>query len=263
MANPLARDLVAAFDGVFGEDPHTRAAHAKGTCCEATFRATPEAAELSRAPHFQGRPIPATVRFSNGSGDPAASDAGREPRGMSVKFHLDDGRATDIVSINQPVFIVRTPEEFLEFMRLRRPDPETGQIDLEAMMMFVAQRPESQQAAQILLAAEPIDSFLQARYFAVHAFRFVAADGRARFGRYRWDPALPVATITREEAKRRSRDYLREDLLARLAEDPARFTLAVQLASDEDDPTDPTTEWPEDRPVVEMGRLEITRPVAD
>jgi catalase len=263
MANPLARELVAAFDALFGGREDVRAAHAKGTCCRATYRATPDASRLTAAPHMQAGTVPATVRFSNGSGDPAASDAGREPRGMSVKFHLDDGRATDIVAINQPVFIVRTPEEFLEFMHLRRPDPETGRIDLEALMAFVAARPESSRAAQILLDARPVASFLQAEYFAIHAFRFVTVDGTARYGRYRWEPDLPLATLTREEAKARSPDYLRDDLLARLSAEPARFILFIQLAGAGDDPNDPTTEWPEDRPTIEAGHLLITEAVAD
>ncbi len=258
MGGRLARDLVAAFDALFGGPHPSRAAHAKGTCCEATFEATPEAATLTRAPHMQGTPVSATVRFSNGSGDPDADDAGREPRGMSVKFHLDDGRATDIVAINQPVFIVRTPEEFLEFMHLRRPDPATGQVDLEALMAFVAARPESVKAAQILLGAVRIASFLQARYFAIHAFRFLAHDGSARYGRYRWEPALGVASLSKEDARARGPNYLRGDLVQRLSEGTATFDLWVQLAGPGDDPNDPTTEWPDERASVNAGRLVIT-----
>ncbi|MFY9585938.1 MAG: catalase, partial [Actinomycetota bacterium] len=127
MPDQLAIDLVEAFDALFGVHLGLRAAHANGTCCAATFTATPEAALLTLAPHMQGPPTPATVRFSHGSGDPDAKDAGREPRGMAVKFHLGGRAQTDIVSINQPVFITRTPEEFLEFVRLRTPDPATGQ----------------------------------------------------------------------------------------------------------------------------------------
>src|SRR5688500_13685916 len=127
MADALAEDLVAAFNALFGEHAGLRAVHATGTCCAATFTATPGAAALTRAPHMQGTPVRRTVRFSNGSGGPAAHDAGREPRGMAIKFHLDERRSTAIVAINNPVFIVRTPEEVLEFLRLRKPDPETGQ----------------------------------------------------------------------------------------------------------------------------------------
>lgn len=262
MVRRLHEELVAAFDALFGDHPGTRAAHAKGTCCRATFTATPEAATLTRAPQMQGAPVRATVRFSNGSGDPEAHDAGREPRGMSVKFHLDE-RATDIVSINHPVFIVRTPEEFLEFLRLRAPDPETGRLDLDALGSFVAARPESARAAEILLSAPPLASFLRTEYFAIHAFRFVSADGSARFGRYRWEPQLTPATLTTEEARERSSDYLRDDLLAHLAEGPASFTLHVQLAGEGDDTTDPTTEWPADREQITVGSLEITVPEAD
>lgn len=263
ISDQLARDLVAAFDALFGGHPQLRAVHAKGTCCDATFTATSDAAALTRAPHMQGSPVRTTVRFSNGSGEPAAHDAGREPRGMAVKFHLDERRATDIVSINHPVFIVRTPEEVLEFIRLRTPDPATGKLDLAALGAFVGARPESQRAAQLLLISPPLASFLQAEYFAIHAFRFVGADGTARYGRYRWAPDQGTAALTPEEAEARAPDYLRDDLLERLADGPASFTLHIQLAGEGDDPSDPATEWPADRESIVAGRLEITGPVAD
>ena len=58
-----------------------------------------------------------TVRFSNGSGNPEASDAeALEGRGMATKFYLPGGTTTDIVALSLPVFFVRNPEEFLEFM---------------------------------------------------------------------------------------------------------------------------------------------------
>ena len=264
MADSLAEDLVAGFDALFGgARPGLRAAHAKGTCCAATFTATPEAAALTRAPHMQGAAVRTTVRFSHGSGDPDAHDGGREPRGMAVKFHLTERRSTDIVAINQPVFIVRTPEEFLEFVRLRKPDPETGLPDLAALGAFVAARPEAQRAAQILLAAVPPASFLQSEYFGIHAFHFLAADGTARYGRYRFAPELGVASLTSEEGLRRDRNYLHEDLLARLGSGPASFTLHIRIAGQDDDPSDPTAEWPADRREILAGRLEITAPVED
>jgi catalase len=263
MDKTLARDLVAGFDALFGEHAGVRAAHAKGICGEATFTATPEAAALTRAPHMQGTPVRATVRFSHGSGDPTAHDGGREPRGMAVKFHLDEKRSTDIVSINQPVFITRTPEEFLEFVRLRKPDPATGQPDLAALGAFVGARPESVKAAQMLLAAVPLASFLTAEYFAIHAFRFVAADGTARFGKYRWEPGLGIASLTSDEAKERGAHYLRDDLIERLEKEPATFNLHIHLAGEGDNPDDPTEEWAADRESILAGHLEITAPAVD
>ena len=263
MADPLAEDLVAAFNALFGEHDGLRAVHAKGTCVAATFTATPEAAALTRAPHMQGTAVRTTVRFSNGSGDPTAHDAGREPRGMAIKFHLDERRSTDIVAINNPVFIVRTPEEVLEFLRLRKPDPETGQPDIAGLMAFVAERPESQRAAQLLVTAPPVASFLETEYFALHAFRFVAADETSRFVRYRITPDLGVRTLEPEEANALSPDYLREDLLSRLADGSASFTLHVRTAGEGDSTADPTQEWTGDGGEIVAGRLEITGPIAD
>jgi len=263
MSRQLHEELVDAFDALFGSHAGTRAAHAKGICCDATFTATPEAASLTRVPHMQGTPVSATVRFSNGSGDPNALDNAREPRGMAVKFHLEGGEETDIVSVNHPVFIVRTPEEFLEFVRLRTPDPATGKVDVEALIAFVGARPEAARAGEILLNLPALESFLRSPYYAIHAFRFVAADGSERFGRYYWEPALGAASLDPEEAAQRAPDYLRDDVIARLTEGPVAFTLSVQLAGEADDPTDPTTEWPDDRERVAVGRLEITGLVQD
>jgi catalase len=262
MADALAEDLVAAFNALFGEHEGLRAVHAKGTCCAATFTATPEAAALTRAPHMQGAPVRTTVRFSNGSGDPKAHDSGREPRGMAIKFHLDERSSTDIVAINHPVFVVRTPEEVLEFLKLRKPDPETGQPDLPALIAFIQARPESQRAAQLLVSAPPVASFLETEYFALHAFRFVPADGTTRYGRYRITSALGVRTLTPEEAERLNPDYLRDELFERLSSGEATFSIWIRTAADGDDPTDPTQEWTAGEEIL-VGSLAITGPVED
>ncbi|HJR18385.1 MAG TPA: catalase family peroxidase [Actinomycetota bacterium] len=262
MADTLAEDLVAAFNALFGDHEGLRAVHAKGTCCTATFTATPDAAALTRAPHMQGEAVGATVRFSNGSGDPAAHDAGREPRGMAIKLHLDERRSTDIVAINQPTFVVRTPEEVLEFLRLRKPDPETGQPDIQALIAFVAARPESQRAAQLLVSAPPVASFLETEYFALHAFRFVNAADEGRFGKYRITPDRGVRTLAPEEAEALSSDYLREELVTTVAAGSASFSMFIRLAADGDDPVDPTQEWTAGEEIL-AGRLEITGIVDD
>src|SRR5439155_23647522 len=141
-------------------------------------------------------------------GKPDALDSGRDPRGMAVKFHLPDGKETDIVSISQPGFIVRTIDDFLEVMRLRVPDPATGQPDLQKLIEFVAAHPESQRAAQNLLTAPPLASFLRWEYFGVHAFRWIGPDGTERGVRYYWEPSLGTESLTPEEAAQRSSDYL-------------------------------------------------------
>src|SRR6266496_1707225 len=123
--------ILEAMDALHGgPHPEHRAAHAKGTLCAGTFTPTGDGARLTTAAHLQDRPVRVTARFSNGSSDPAAADGDRrDGRGLAVKFYLPDGTTTDIVALTLPVFFVRTAVDFLDFLRVRRPDPETGKPD--------------------------------------------------------------------------------------------------------------------------------------
>jgi catalase len=82
----LPEQIVDAIHDISGRHEDTRAVHAKGVVCEGTFTAAPAAAALTRAAHMQGAPVPATVRFSNGGGDPAANDSSKDGRGLAVKL---------------------------------------------------------------------------------------------------------------------------------------------------------------------------------
>jgi catalase len=255
---PSAKDVVDAISDISGSHPGHRAAHAKGIVCAGTFTASPGAKELSRAAHLQGDPVRVTVRFSNGSGDPTRPDGGNDGRGLAVKFYLPDGSRTDIVALTLPVFFVRNPDDFLAFTRARKPDPETGQPDLDKVGAFLAEHQEAVPAIQFQLGMAPPASRAQLRYHGIHAFRFLADGGGARYGRYRFEPEAGEAWLDAEEAKAKSPDYLEDELRERMEAGPVSFALAVQLAEDGDPTDDPTVQWPDEREVVELGRLEVT-----
>ena len=255
----LARQAVDAINAVSGEHPGFRAAHAKGRLCAATFTPSADARRLSRAPHFQGGPVRAHVRFSNGSGDPQAPDyEPREGRGMATKFYLPDGSTTDVVAISLPAFFVNSVDGFFDFCAARTPDPATGEPDPAAIGAFLEQHPEALTAGAAVLAATPPESYLRCAYNSLHAYRFVDDGGGSRHVRYRWEPEAGEADIATEEAEARGPDYLQDDLATRLADGPAGFTLAVQIAEDGDDVDDPSVPWPDDRERVALGRLEVT-----
>ena len=255
---PSTKDVVDAINDIAGAHPGHRAAHAKGIVCAGRFTASPGAKELSRAAHLQGDPVRTTVRFSNGSGDPTRVDAANDGRGLSVKFYLPDGSRTDIVALTLPLFFVRNPDDFLAFTRARKPDPETGEPDLDKVGAFLAEHPEAVPAIQFQLGMAAPASRAQLRYHGIHAFRFRAADDGACYGRYRFEPEAGEAWLEPDEAKAKSPDYLEDDLRERMAAGPVVFVLALQLA-DEGDPTDdPTVQWPQEREIVELGRLEVT-----
>jgi len=247
------------MEAVTGRHPGSRAAHAKGTLCAATFTPTAEAAGLSRAEHFEGPVVRAHVRFSNGSGDPAAPDfEPREGRGMATKYYLADGSTTDVIGITLPAFFVNTVDAFLEFLRARKPDPATGEADPAAIGEFIGTHPESLTAAEAVITATPPESYLRCAYNSLHAYRFVDADGGSRFVRYRWEPDLGEANLDLEDATARGPDYLQDDLAERLGRGPAGFTVLAQIAEDGDPVDDPTVVWPDDRRKVTLGRLDVT-----
>jgi catalase len=258
-ADDLARQAVDAVCAISGDHPGFRAVHAKGTLCAATFTPSADASRVSRASHFDGDAVRAHVRFSNGSGNPDAPDfEPREGRGMATKFYLPDETTTDIVGINLPAFFVSTVDGFLDFCRARVPDPSTGEPDPAAIGAFLEQHPEALTAGAAVLAATPPESYLRCAYNSLHAYRFVDGDGDGRYGRYRWEPEAGEASLSIEEAEARGPDYLQDDLATRLADKPAAFTLSVQVAEDGDAVNDPTDPFPDERPRVAMGRLEVT-----
>lgn len=254
----LSERLVDGINATYGSHAGHRAVHAKGILCAATFMPTESASALSRAPHFAGPTVRAHVRFSNGSGDPTVPDGTRDARGMAVKFYLPEGSTTDIVALSLPVFFTRTPEDLLVFNEARRPDPATGAPDMEKVGAFLAEHPETVPAVTAAITHPAPASYAGLIYHSIHAFGFVAADDSVRYGRYHLVPDGGQETITEEEAAAKPPDYLREELTERLDRGPAFFNLDLQLAADGDPIDDPTAEWPVEREVVRLGRLELT-----
>jgi catalase len=253
----LSEQIVDAIHDIAGRHEGARAVHAKGTVCEGSFTATAEAAALTRAPHMQGNPVRATVRFSNGGGKPTARDSAQDGRGLAAKLYLDDGGRTDLVSITLPRFFVRTPEDFLEFTRARKPDPETGQPDMTKLGAFLEAHPEALPAIQHALSQPAPASYAQLEYNGIHAFKWIAPDGEERWIRFSFRPLAGVAGLSEEEAADQPRDYLQDEIRDRLAREPVKFALEVTIAAEGDDPDDPTEPWPDDRERVVVGHLQI------
>ena len=249
--NPtLAKDLLDVLDVLAG-GVHAgfRPAHAKGAMCTGTFTPAPEAPRLTRAPHASLPSTPVTVRFSDGTGLPTIPDndpARSGPRGFAVRFHLGEHVHTDIIAHSANGFPVRTGEEFVEFLRAAA---GAGAGKPEALGAFLASHPSAKRFVEL---PKPITSF-----------KFTNAEGVSRHGRFRIRPASGTAYLSNEEAATRSAMFLFDELTERLAHEPVRLGVFVQLASAEDDVTNASAVWPESRTEVAFGMIVLTARVDD
>ena len=101
-------------------------------------------------------------------------------------------------------------------------------------------------------------SFARESFFAVSAFKFTSADGITRFGRYRVLPVAGNEYLGEAQTSTRGRDFLFDEIKERVAKEPVRFRIAVQLAAGGDLTDDATVRWPEDRPQLTFGELSLT-----
>jgi catalase len=240
-----AEAAVDAINRVFGRHGGHRALHAKGTLCEGSFKASAEAASLTRAAHMQGDEVPVTVRFSNGSGNPNRPDYAPDPRGLAVKFYLPDGARTDIVAVTTPLFSTKTPEGFIELIQAQKAPWK--------LPLFFARHPEAVKATVVdAPTLRPPPSYAVVPYYGIHAFKWIAADETERYVRYSWRP------LESGGQRKRERDYLQQELRARLAAGPIRFRLELQVAMPGDPTDDPSAAWPGSRWRVDAGILEVT-----
>ena len=251
--------LVETMRTLAGPHPGFRPVHAKGIVCSGTFRATAGALAVSRALHLQGQAVPTVIRFSNSRGDPDVRDGIANARALAVKFQLPDGKNADILALHIEGFPARTPDEFLAFLRAQLPDPATGKPAPDAVPRFLDSHPATRAFIERLMQKPVPASYGRASYYAEHAFKFTAADGTSRFGRYRWIPEAGEAYLSPDVASTRSTNFLHEELEDRLRNGPVAFRVLLQLAGESDPTDDATALWPADRPLVELGWLEVTR----
>jgi catalase len=204
---------------------------------------------------MQGQPVNVTVRFSNGSGDPRSPDYATDVRGMATTFYLPDGSRTDISAQTVPRFPVRTPEDFIGFVRANQP----GRSRLWRLPVFLATHREALPALRANAPVlKPPPSYATCRYYAIHAFKWIDGGGGERYVRYSWLPQSSEASISKEEAKSRGPNYLQDELSERLGREPVRFRLELQIAGEGDAVDDPTAVWPAERERVAAGTLELT-----
>jgi catalase len=205
----VVAEIVDAMRALAGSHPGFRPVHAKGIVCSGTFRGAPQARDVSRAAHLQGQSVATVIRFANANGNPDVHDDLANVRSLAVKFQLADGKSADILANSIEGFPVRTPEEFLAFLRAQLPDRVTGESVSDAVPRFLGSNPTARAFVERLMQKPVPASYGQSSYHAEHAFRFTAADGTSRFGRYHWVPEAGEAYLSPGDASTSSANFLR------------------------------------------------------
>lgn len=247
-------EAIDRIQAAFGAHGGSRSLHAKGRFYTGTFTATPAATEHGRAAHLQGDPVPVLVRWSNGGGDPKSPDKAPDVRGMAVSFRHPDG-ATDLLGQTAPRFPVRTPDAFVRMVEAaRKPSALPG---------FLLRHPNALPALAVNAKAGalvPPRSFAAATFFPIHAYLWTSSTGIERWVRYVLRPLDEEAG--RPEGTFGGDDRLFDEMEARLAAGPVRFTLEVTIASDGDDPHDPMSVW-RGVETFDAGTIEVTSTTPD
>jgi catalase len=253
----VAQQIADTFVQLFGSHPGFRLTHAKGIICNGKFTPAASAAAISKAAHLHGEPVAVVVRFSNSTGIPTIPDGDRHatPKGIAIRFTLPDGSSTDIVANSANGFPAATPEDFLAFLKsLAATHPDSPHPN--AFEQFLAAHPST---AKFVMTPTPTPtSFATEKYFGNNAFKFVNQDGKVQFGRYQIVPVAGESHMDDAASAKEPPNFLMDEIKDRLGKGPVEFRLIVQLAAAGDPTNDATKTWPDDRPTVELGTINLS-----
>jgi catalase len=246
--------LVDALHTAFGNH-RARAVHAKGIILEGVFAPGPRASTLSRAPHLQNQASLVTIRFSDFTGLPDIPDTSpsANPRGLAVKFTMPNGSTTDVVGHSFNGFPTPTSDEFRDLLlAIAKSGPDA--VKPTALEGFLASHPV---AKTFLTTQKTPASYATITYFGVNSFELTNARGESRYVRYQFVPDGGEQLLRPEQVAKSGPMYLSEDIKARIAKGPFRFSYYAQLAEPGDHIADPSIAWPDTRTRVLLGTIEV------
>ena len=249
-----------------------RVVHAKGAGAHGTFTVTGDISRYTRAALFAkvGNSCPMFGRFSTVAGEAGSADTARDPRGFSLKFYTEEGN-WDLVGNNTPVFFVRDPLKFSDFIHSQKRDPATGLRDNTMQWDFWSLSPESLHQVTTLFSDRGIPASLRhMNGYSSHTYSLWNAAGERFWVKWHFKTQQGIKTLTNEEAANiagTDLDYHRRDLHGAIGRGEfPKWTVQIQIMPEADadtyhiHPFDLTKVWPhKDYPVMEVGVLELNR----
>jgi catalase len=249
-----------------------RTVHAKGWGAFGVLTITSDITRYSRADIFSkvGKKTEMLARFSTVAGEQGAADAERDVRGFALKFYTEQGN-WDLVGNNTPVFFVRDPLKFPDFIHTQKRHPKTNLRSPTAMWDFWSLSPESLHQVTILMSDRGLPQSV--RYmngYGSHTYSLVNGKNERFWVKFHFKTRQGHRHWTNAEAAQivgRTRESTQEDLYSSIEKgDFPRWRMCIQVMPEADadklqlNPFDLTKVWPhKDFPLIEVGTLELNR----
>ena len=249
-----------------------RVVHAKGAGAGGYFEVTADVTQFTKAKFLSeiGKRTEVFVRFSTVGGEKGSADAARDPRGFAVKFYTEEGNY-DMTGNNTPVFFIRDPLKFPDFIHTQKRHPATNCPDPDMFWDFLSLTPESIHQVTILFSDRGTPAtYRHMNGYSSHTFKWYNDKGEYFWVQYHFKTDQGIRNLTREDATRISgedTDHATRDLYEAIerGEYPS-WTLEMQILTPEQakdfrwDIFDITKVWPHGEvPPIKIGKLVLNR----
>lgn len=249
-----------------------RVVHAKGWGGFGTLTVTKDISKYTLASIFGevGKKTDLLMRFSTVAGEAGAADAERDVRGFSLKFYTQEGN-WDLVGNNTPVFFIRDPLKFPDFIHTQKRHPRSNLRSNTAAWDFWSLSPEALHQVTILMSDRGIP--VSPRFmngYGSHTFSFWNKANERFWVKFHFKTKQGHKTITNAESAAvigNSRESYQEDLFHAIENgDGPKWTMFVQIMPETDatktsyNPFDLTKVWPHgEYPLIEVGEVHLNK----
>jgi len=253
-----------------------RVVHAKGSGAYGTFTVTHDISKYTSARVFDqiGKQTQTFVRFSTVGGERGSADTERDPRGFALRFYTEDGN-WDLVGNNTPMFFIKDPIKFPDFVHTQKRDPQTNLKSPTMMWDFWSRAPESLHQVTMLFSDRGTpDGYRHMDGFGSHTYSLINAAGERVWVKWHFKTRQGIKNLSAKEASRLAGadpDHAQRDLFNAIARSEfPRWQVFIQVMREDQrvawerktgwNAFDLTKVWPHsDFARIPVGMLELNR----
>ncbi|MND86938.1 Catalase [compost metagenome] len=187
-----------------------------------------------------------------------------------MKFYTDEGN-WDIVGNNTPVFFIRDPLKFPDFIHTQKRLPQSNLKSPQMMWDFWSHSPEALHQITILFSDRGIpDGYRHMHGFGSHTYSLINRQGERYWVKWHYKTKQGIKNLAPAEAARiagTDPDYAQRDLFDAIERgDFPKWSVCIQImteaqaAAHHENPFDVTKTWSQKQfPLIEVGELELNR----